>query len=109
MEERTLGLIGLGLLGSSLCERFLAAGFDVVGYDIDAARCRQQQQRGAQIAASAAAAAASAGRVVLCLPTSDTVAQVVADCDSALRAGQIIIDTTTGEPSSTARLGEQLS
>ena len=31
---RTVGMIGLGLLGSALAERFLAAGRRVVGYDL---------------------------------------------------------------------------
>jgi 3-hydroxyisobutyrate dehydrogenase-like beta-hydroxyacid dehydrogenase len=52
---------------------------------------------------------ASAQRVVLSLPTSDVVAQVIADCSAALRPGQIIIDTTTGQPQATARLGQQLA
>ena len=33
-----IGLIGAGLMGSALAERLLAAGFSVLGFDLDAAR-----------------------------------------------------------------------
>jgi len=35
---RTIGIAGLGLLGSALAARLIAAGFDPKGYDIDAAK-----------------------------------------------------------------------
>lgn len=38
VSGRTVGLIGVGLLGGAIAERLLGAGFRVVGYDIDAKR-----------------------------------------------------------------------
>ena len=35
---RTIGIAGLGLLGSALAHRLIGAGFDPNGYDIDAAK-----------------------------------------------------------------------
>ena len=35
---RTIGIAGLGLLGSALAHRLIGAGFDPKGYDIDAAK-----------------------------------------------------------------------
>jgi 3-hydroxyisobutyrate dehydrogenase-like beta-hydroxyacid dehydrogenase len=32
-----VGLVGLGLVGSALAERLIAAGFRVEGYDVDPA------------------------------------------------------------------------
>ena len=32
----TIGMIGLGLLGSALSERLLDGGFSVLGFDLDA-------------------------------------------------------------------------
>ena len=31
-----IGIIGIGLMGTTLARRLLDAGFDVVGFDIDA-------------------------------------------------------------------------
>ena len=39
-NERTVGLIGLGLMGEVLAGRLMAAGFGVLGYDIDPAQER---------------------------------------------------------------------
>ena len=38
--KETVGLIGLGLVGSALAERFTAAGFGLVGCDVDAGKVR---------------------------------------------------------------------
>ena len=35
---RTIGIAGLGLLGSALAHRLIGAGFDPKGYDINAAK-----------------------------------------------------------------------
>jgi phosphoglycerate dehydrogenase-like enzyme len=37
-----VGLIGVGLMGSALAERLTAHGLNVVGYDIDPDRCREE-------------------------------------------------------------------
>ncbi|MCA4901329.1 MAG: UDP-N-acetyl-D-glucosamine dehydrogenase, partial [Rhodocyclaceae bacterium] len=37
-ESRPVGIAGLGLIGTSLARRLLAAGFTVCGYDIQAER-----------------------------------------------------------------------
>ena len=34
-----IGLIGIGLVGTAIAECLLAGEFDVVGFDIDSARC----------------------------------------------------------------------
>ena len=36
--SETVGLIGLGLVGTALAERLLSHGFGVAGYDIDDAK-----------------------------------------------------------------------
>ena len=38
MAKETIGVIGLGLMGEVLATRLMAAGFGVLGYDIDPAR-----------------------------------------------------------------------
>ena len=35
MSRQTIGMTGVGLLGSALAERFLQAGFGVLGFDCD--------------------------------------------------------------------------
>ena len=101
---RTVGVIGLGLLGGALAERFLAAGLRVVGFDLRE-ECRQRlDAAGGVPLPSSAAVAAAADVVVLSLPTGDVVASVLAEMAQAAR-GKPVIDTTTGDPDQTASLG----
>lgn len=43
---RSVGLVGLGLMGEVYARRLIAAGFDVIGFDIDATRNEQLLQTG---------------------------------------------------------------
>jgi 3-hydroxyisobutyrate dehydrogenase-like beta-hydroxyacid dehydrogenase len=97
-----VALIGVGLVGSALAERFRRGGLSVVGYD------RRPECLGGMTAApSALEAASSAPVVVLSLPDSDVVAAVIEETGPAL-AGQTVMDTTTGDPDRTAALGPRL-
>jgi 3-hydroxyisobutyrate dehydrogenase-like beta-hydroxyacid dehydrogenase len=107
--SETVGLIGLGLLGGALAERFLAAGLRVAGYDLDPARCTQLARHGGTPLASEREVIASYPRTVLSLPDSDVVEAVLREATSALRAGQIILDTTTGDPDRTTDIGLSLA
>ena len=42
----TVGIFGLGLIGSALADRLLAAGHNVLGYDIDPARGAALAEKG---------------------------------------------------------------
>ena len=106
-DARRVGLIGVGLLGSALAERMMASGFRVVGYDTDES-CRETiAALGGDVARCAADVIRKCPRIVLSLPDSDVVAQVVADVEDSLRPQQTIIDTTTGDPRVTESLDRQ--
>lgn len=105
----TVGIVGLGLLGSALAERLLAAGFIVTGFDIDPGRLVAAETLGVLPAATAAAVVGQARRVLLSLPNSDVVKSVMESLGEALHAGHVIIDTTTGDPAASATLGTLLA
>ena len=65
----TIGLIGVGLLGSSIAARLSASGYGVLGYDL-----LPERRRGAN---SAQEVADKCRTIMLCLPTSDVVAEVL--------------------------------
>ena len=107
-----IGLVGLGLVGTAIAERLLAADFDVVGFDIDSARCRHFKQLGGKAAGSSAEVAQAAKRVVLSLPDTNIVRQVVEGPAGILEAKtppKYIIDTTTGDPDETVVLAKRLA
>ena len=107
-----IGLVGLGLVGTAIAERLLAAGFDVVGFDIDPTRCKHFRQLGGNAAGSPAEIAQAAKRVVLSLPDTDIVRQVIEGPAGILQAKTLpkyIIDTTTGDPEKTMALAQRLA
>src|ERR1051325_2854808 len=92
-----IGIIGVGLLGSAIAARLSAAGYTVLGYDIVPDR-----RLGAS---SSQQVADECHTIILCLPTSDVVAQVLGEIK--LTRGTVIIDATTGEPNAMAAMGEK--
>ena len=107
-----IGLIGLGLVGSAMAERLKADRFDVIGFDIDKAKCEQLEQLGGVAVNNPAQAAEQADRIILSLPDTDAVLQVVEGPGGILEAKKVpgyIIDTTTGEPDKTAALAQRLA
>jgi 3-hydroxyisobutyrate dehydrogenase-like beta-hydroxyacid dehydrogenase len=109
MDRQTVGIVGLGLLGSALAERFLGSGLSVVGYDINPERGRLLASLSGQEAGSACEVVRSCGRIVLSLPTTAVVETVLDEIDADLRAGLVVVDTTTGDPEQTAAVGARLA
>ena len=62
-----VGFVGLGIIGSAFSKHLLAAGFDVCGYDTDAARQKLLRSRGGRPLGSAAAVAADADVAITAL------------------------------------------
>ncbi|MFO0808236.1 MAG: NAD(P)-dependent oxidoreductase [Gemmataceae bacterium] len=109
MDQRPLGMVGLGLLGSALAERFLRAGHVVVGYDVAPDRRDLFASLGGRCAGSAAEVVRASARTVLSLPTSDVVETVLREASDELRDGAVVMDTTTGDPTRTEAVGRQLA
>ncbi len=103
MSDPPIGLIGVGLLGTALAERMLAAGHTLLAYDLDSARVQQFRS-----AVSPAEIAARCSTIILCLPDSHIVASVVAQLGDNLRSGCLLIDATTGDPDDASRLSVEL-
>jgi 3-hydroxyisobutyrate dehydrogenase-like beta-hydroxyacid dehydrogenase len=97
-EPRAVGLIGIGLMGTVLAQRLLAAGYAVRGWDIDATRREELRRLGGTVPDSPAAIARAGGRLLLSLPHHDIVATVLDELENELPAGSVVIDTSTGDP-----------
>jgi 3-hydroxyisobutyrate dehydrogenase-like beta-hydroxyacid dehydrogenase len=108
---KTIGFIGLGLMGSALTKNLMDDGFAVRGHDIDADRLREFKERGGTPVDSPAEAARGADVVMTSLMTADIVRDVMTGARGALesmRSGSIFIDTSTVHPDATARLAGEL-
>lgn len=112
-DSKVIGLIGLGLMGSALAERFVSASYRLIGFDVRPECLEQFVAIGGRPARSASEVIQSASTVLLSLPNSDVVEQVCGDDAGLLQPVESrplrLIDTTTGDPDRTARLGQRLS
>jgi 3-hydroxyisobutyrate dehydrogenase-like beta-hydroxyacid dehydrogenase len=97
-----IGIIGVGLVGTAMAERLLGGGYGVIGYDIRSEQMTLLEQIGGRPASSPEAVAAACERIVLSLPTSAIVADVLEGLASHLKPGSLIVDTTTGAPEDAA-------
>ena len=106
MDTKNVGMIGLGLMGTALTERLLAAGYTVWVHNRTREKAQPLVALGARWADNPLAVC---DRVLISLYTTDTVEEVLDRLADGLRPGQILIDTTTGDPEQTARLGVRLA
>ncbi len=93
--SQPVGVVGLGLLGSAITERLLTGGFQVFVYNRTRAKADPLIAKGAVWSDNPFF---QCRRVIVSLYTSETVAAVLEQLDAGLRAGQTLVDTTTGAP-----------
>jgi 3-hydroxyisobutyrate dehydrogenase-like beta-hydroxyacid dehydrogenase len=106
MDIKNVGMIGLGLMGTALCERLLEAGYTVCVHNRTREKADPLLALGAHWTDNPLAVC---DRVIISLYTTATVEEMLGRLADGLRAGQILIDTTTGEPGQTAQLGARLA
>jgi 3-hydroxyisobutyrate dehydrogenase-like beta-hydroxyacid dehydrogenase len=106
LDHRPVGVIGLGLMGTALCERLLAGGYPLRIYNRTPEKAIPLIERGAEWSDNPFAAC---DRIVLSLYTTEVVEEVLDAFEDALRPGTIVIDTTTGDPQRMDRLGSWLA
>ena len=95
MESKTVGMIGLGIMGSAMSANLIKAGIKVAGYDV-VAQCRKGLRKaGGAAVRSCAEVARKCDIVVTSLPSSSALLETATELAKASRAGQIIIETST--------------
>ncbi len=99
--NRNLGIIGLGLVGSALYTRPQAQGYAVHGFDIDDKACETARTQGVAIHASPLELSQSCPTIILSLPDSGAVHQVLWGTDGlakTTREAALILDSSTIDP-----------
>ncbi|MFN0198118.1 MAG: NAD(P)-dependent oxidoreductase [Planctomycetaceae bacterium] len=104
-----IGLIGIGLMGTVIAERLLRANYHIIGWDLAPERCRALTDAGGEAASGIAEIITSCRRIVLSLPTHETVAEILQNVRELLRPGHVIIDTSTGDPLAAGARADELS
>ncbi len=102
-----IGFIGLGAMGSPMAGRLLAAGHQLSVFDLNEAAVAAATAAGAVGCSTPAAVATTAEMVLLSLPNSAIVNQVVSGADGVLAgavAGCTVIDLSSVDPQTTRTL-----
>jgi len=105
-----IGVIGLGIMGAPMARNLLGAGHAVTVHSRTWARVDGLVAAGALAAGSPAVVAEGVEAVVLSLPDTPDVEQVVAGPDGVLsgaRQGLLVVDTSTIAPTAAQALAEQ--
>lgn len=105
-EKERIGVIGTGLFGTALAERLLADDYPVMVFNRTRSKADPLLVRGATWSDNPLAACR---RVIFSLFTTQQVADVLKQMRAGLRAGQIVLDTSTSDPRQTISLGRRLA
>jgi 3-hydroxyisobutyrate dehydrogenase-like beta-hydroxyacid dehydrogenase len=91
----TTAVVGLGIMGSAIAQHLLDSGATVLGYDVDAARLRELEDRGGTALGSAREAAERADVVLTSLPGSGPALDVCRELAAGARPGLVVVETST--------------
>jgi L-threonate 2-dehydrogenase len=94
-QKGVVGIVGLGIMGGAFANNLRAAGWRVIGYDLDPKRRRALGRAGIEIAADVAALVAAAPTIITSLPKASALAATV---DAIVAAGvrrRVVIEAST--------------
>ena len=95
MTQQTVGMIGLGIMGSAMSFNLGRAGVRVIGYDV-APRARAEHKRSGGVAAkSPREVAKRADIIITSLPSARALAEVAADLAKSAKRGTVVVETST--------------
>jgi putative dehydrogenase len=92
--QRTIGIIGLGIMGEAMAANLVAGGWRVIGYDIDATALETARHKGVEVVDSAAAVAAAARDIITSLPSAEA-AIATAETIAAAPSRLVVVETST--------------
>jgi 3-hydroxyisobutyrate dehydrogenase-like beta-hydroxyacid dehydrogenase len=94
-SDKTVGIVGLGIMGGAFARNLVAAGFHVIGFDIDPAARRAAGTAGVELTADAAAVARAAPVIITSLPNPAALQATVAEIVAAKLPRRTIIEAST--------------
>ena len=96
-KSTRIGIIGLGIMGGTMARALLAAGHQVIGYDINAASMRALRRAGGTPMPGCAELASEADALITSLPSAQALHDVVAALEPVKprKRGQVLLETST--------------
>src|SRR5688572_29045056 len=94
-DSRTVGVVGLGIMGSAMAANLIRAGRTVIGYDVLARRRQQHTRAGGIVARSAREVGSRAGIVLTSLPSSSALLDVASELAASDPRPAVVVETST--------------
>ncbi len=116
MPDKTVGFVGLGIMGLPMAKNLVDAGFPVVSHNRSSAPTEELVEYGGEDGGSPAGVAERSDVVLLCLPDSPDVENVVLGeggepnpVIEGLSEGMTLVDHSTISPTVTKTIAEQVA
>jgi L-threonate 2-dehydrogenase len=93
--DKTVGIVGLGIMGGAIARNLVDRGWRVIGYDIDAARRNELAQAGVMIAGNAGQVARDAPIILTSLPSATAVDQAAREIADSGESRRIVVELST--------------
>jgi len=94
-RTQTVGMIGLGIMGSAMSFNLGRAGFRVVGYDVVPRRRAEHKRAGGIAAKSPREVAKRTDIIITSLPSARALTEVAADLAKSAKRGTVVVETST--------------
>ena len=95
MENIKVGFIGLGVMGTPMCENIVKSGYEVFAYDVSEKALAYAESFGVKALKSAEEVVKAADVTITMLPNGDIVKSVLQSVESAFTSGKTYIDMST--------------
>jgi putative dehydrogenase len=93
--NKTVGIVGLGIMGGAIARNLVERGWKVIGYDIDAARGNELAQAGVVIAGDVSEVVRDAPIVMTSLPSAAAAADVAQAIAGSGQLRRIVVELST--------------
>ncbi len=93
--SKTVGVIGLGIMGGAIARNLVDRGWRVVGSDVDLDRCRELGAAGVEILTTASAVSHAAPVILTSLPSPAAAGAVASEIASAVPPKRIVAELST--------------
>ncbi len=94
-SKGAVGIVGLGIMGGAFAKNLAAAGWRVVGYDIDPVRNRVMAKLGVEIAKNATDLAAKVPTIIISLPSPKALDSTVKAIVGAKVPRRVVVEAST--------------
>ena len=112
IREKTVGFVGLGMMGGPMAANILKAGHPLVAYDIDDEKNTRFAELGAEIGSGPADVASRAQQVVSMVDTTAQAEEVVVGAGGFIEAaqpGDVVISMSTIDPTAVQKMHKKLA